>query len=196
MKVAITGHTRGIGKKISEYFISLGYEIVGLSKSTGSDLSIEKNKTNAISKIIECDIFVNNAFVSIEKTYSHHSYVPVEILFEVHKAWKNNPSKKIFVIGSMSSSLYMTRDYGYGGYQISKMALDKSSWLLSHASEYPMIHLLKPGRVDTDMVKNRMGPKMKTGDLIPVIDFCMKHSNTIYIREIAFDPGSDYFNTQ
>jgi len=194
MKVAITGHTRGIGKKISEYFASLDYEIIGLSKSTGCDLSIEANKDLAIEQIIKCDIFVNNAFVSIEKTYSHNSYIPIEILFEVHNAWKNNSSKKIFVIGSSSSSLYMTKDHRYGAYQVHKAALDKASYLLSHAANYPMIHLLKPGRVDTDMAKNRMGPKMQASDIIPIIEFCMQHSATTYIREITFDPGSDYFN--
>lgn len=194
MKVAVTGHTRGIGKRISEYFISLGYEIVGLSKSTGCDLSIESNKIQAIEKIVKCDIFVNNAFVSIEKTYSHRSYIPVEILFEVHKVWKHNASKKIFVIGSVGSTIPISRDYAYGGYQINKMALDKSAHLLSRAANHPMIHLLKPGTVDTDMAKNRMGPKMQTGDIIPVIDFCMKNSDKIYVREIVFDIGSDYFN--
>jgi nucleoside-diphosphate-sugar epimerase len=191
MKVAITGHTRGIGKKISEYFISQGHEIVGLSKSTGCDLASEENKNLAIQKIIECDIFVNNAFVSIEKTHSHFTYVPIEILFEVHKAWKDDPSKRIFVIGSVGSSIFVSRDHVYGAYQVHKMALDKASWLLNHASTYPMIHLLKPGRVDTEMAR-KMGPKMKVDDIVPVIEFCMKNSDKIYIKEITFDPGSDY----
>jgi nucleoside-diphosphate-sugar epimerase len=193
MKVAITGHTRGIGKKISEYFSSLGYEIVGLSRSTGCDLSVEKNKEIAIQKIVDCDIFVNSAFVSIEKTYSQHSYVPIEILFEVHKAWKDNSEKKIFVISSSTHwSLLLSYDYGYAGYQVHKYALDHAAFLLSRSHKYPILHLLKPGRVDTDLAKNRMGSRMQTSDVISVIDFCMKHSNTIYTREITFDPGSDY----
>jgi NAD(P)-dependent dehydrogenase (short-subunit alcohol dehydrogenase family) len=193
MKVAITGHTRGIGKKISEYFSSLGHEIVGFSRSTGCDLSIEENKQSAIQKIIDCDVFVNNAFVSIEKTYSHYSYIPIEILFEVHKAWKDNSEKKIFVISSSTHwSLLMAYDYGYAGYQVHKMALDQAAFLLSHAHTYPRLHLLKPGRVNTDLTKNRMGSRMQTSDVISVIDFCMNHSKMIYTREITFDPGSDY----
>lgn len=193
MKVAITGHTRGIGKKISEYFSSLGYEIVGFSRSTGCDLSIEENKQSAIQKIIDCDIFVNSAFVSIEKTYSQHSYIPIEILFEVHKAWKDNPEKQIFVISSSTHwSLLLSYDYGYAGYQVHKMALDQAAFLLSRTHRYPILHLLKPGRVDTDLAKNRLGSRMQTSDVTSVIDFCMKNSDKIYMREITFDPGSDY----
>ena len=73
------------------------------------------------------------------------------------------------------------------------MALDQAAFLLSRAHTYPTLHLLKPGRVDTDLAKNRMGSRMQTSDVISVIDFCMKHSKTIYMREITFDPGSDYF---
>ena len=194
MKVAITGHTRGIGKKISEYFSSLGYEIVGLSRSTGCDLKIEENKQSAIQKIIECDIFVNCAFVSIEKTYSQHSYVPIEMLFEVHKAWKGDPEKKIFVISSSTHlSLTMANDYGYAGYQVHKMSLDNATFLLSRTHRYPMLHLLKPGRVDTDLAKKRMGSRMHTSDVTSVMDFCMKNFDKIYIREITFDPGSHYY---
>jgi nucleoside-diphosphate-sugar epimerase len=193
MKVAITGHTRGIGKKISEYFSSSGHEIVGFSRSTGCDLKVEEHRQTAIQKIIECDVFVNNAFVSIEKTYSHYSYVPIEILFEVHKSWKDSPGKKIFVISSSTHwSLTMSYDYGYAGYQVHKMALDHASFLLSHAHTYPILHLLNPGRVDTDLAKNRMGSRMKTSDVTSVIDFCMKNADKIYTREITFDPGSDY----
>lgn len=193
MKAAITGHTRGIGKKISEYFSSLGYEIVGFSRSTGCDLSIEENKQSAIQKIIDCDIFVNSAFVSIEKTYSQHSYIPIEILFEVHKAWKDNPEKQIFVISSSTHwSLLLSYDYGYAGYQVHKMALDQAAFLLSRTHRYPILHLLKPGRVDTDLAKNRLGSRMQTSDVTSVIDFCMKNSDKIYMREITFDPGSDY----
>lgn len=57
MKIAITGHTRGLGKAIWDHLSD--HELVGMSRSNGFDLN------NDLDKIIEtaktCDLFINNA---------------------------------------------------------------------------------------------------------------------------------------
>ncbi len=65
MKIAITGHTKGIGKAFSNLLKIRGHEIIGISKSEGKDI----NNVIEISNIIEpCDMFINNAQTSYAQT--------------------------------------------------------------------------------------------------------------------------------
>jgi len=56
MKIAITGHTSGLGQAIFDYF-SKDHEVIGLSRSTGYDISTDR----IVDAITECDLFFNNA---------------------------------------------------------------------------------------------------------------------------------------
>ena len=87
MKIAITGHTKGIGQALAEAYQSRGHEIVGLSRSTGHNIrSIPK-----CADLIEtCDMFVNNAQAGFAQT---------ELLFEMHRRWRAQ-EKTIISIGS------------------------------------------------------------------------------------------------
>ena len=39
MKVAITGHTKGLGASLKKVFEETGHSVIGFSKSTGYDIS-------------------------------------------------------------------------------------------------------------------------------------------------------------
>ena len=58
MKIAITGHTRGLGKAIYDLYPGA----VGFSKSTGYNIGNEADAISIISQSIDCDVFINNAF--------------------------------------------------------------------------------------------------------------------------------------
>ena len=64
-KIAITGHTRGIGKALTERLDQDNYEVKGFSQSTGYNLM----RTSTVKKVVnEClewdaDVLVNNAYV-------------------------------------------------------------------------------------------------------------------------------------
>jgi hypothetical protein len=60
MKVAITGHTSGLGKEFYEHFLYQGHEVIGLSRSNGYDIS--KNIEDIIEISSGCDLFINNAY--------------------------------------------------------------------------------------------------------------------------------------
>jgi hypothetical protein len=60
MKVAITGHTSGLGKEFYDHFLYQGYEVIGLSRSNGYDIS--KNIEDIIKVSSGCDLFINNAY--------------------------------------------------------------------------------------------------------------------------------------
>jgi hypothetical protein len=86
MKVAITGHTQGLGKKLYEYFINRGDEVIGISRTTGYDISKDIDKIVEISS--DCDLFINNTY---KENYQ------LEILKKIQ-----NKVKNIIVCGSTS----------------------------------------------------------------------------------------------
>ena len=59
MKCVITGHTSGVGRYLFEYFTSNGWEVVGMSRSNGYDISKDIDKV--IQDSIGADLFINNA---------------------------------------------------------------------------------------------------------------------------------------
>ena len=75
MKIAITGHTKGIGKACAD-LLGKEHEIVGLSRKNG--FNIEQTNMCAM-KIVPCDVFINNAHQPFEQT---------RLLMDVFERWK------------------------------------------------------------------------------------------------------------
>ena len=64
-KIAITGHTRGIGKALVERLDKRDYEIKGFSQSTGYNLQRVSTVKKVVNECLEWDVhvLVNNAYV-------------------------------------------------------------------------------------------------------------------------------------
>ena len=60
MKVAITGHTQGIGQALAKVFVQYGHEVIGFSRSNGFDISDPQSRQNMLS--YDVDVFINNAY--------------------------------------------------------------------------------------------------------------------------------------
>ncbi len=65
MKYAITGHTSGIGKAISESVTNF----IGFSKSTGYNINEHIDRKHIIKQCNDVDIFINNAHDGFGQTY-------------------------------------------------------------------------------------------------------------------------------
>ncbi len=77
MKIAITGHKRGIGQAFTKQLTEMGHDIVGISRSDGENI----RRTAHTASIIEpCDMFINNAI---------SMYAQTELLFEVWHRWRD-----------------------------------------------------------------------------------------------------------
>ncbi len=139
MKIAITGHTKGIGKACAD-LLGQQHEIVGLSRSNGFDIQ----QTNMCAmKIVPCDVFINNAYQGTCQSQ----------LFEVvFKHWKDKP-KTIINLGTRAQY-----EHNFSG---SIYSSDKRH--LQHAVEHITfgqqggfnkqcrVMNLNPGYVNTDM---------------------------------------------
>jgi hypothetical protein len=65
MKIAITGHTKGLGKFLYDYYSDSGHQVIGFSKSTGYDINTDIDKIIDESKNV--DLFINNAYSGIQQ---------------------------------------------------------------------------------------------------------------------------------
>ena len=58
-KIAVIGHTRGIGKATYDLYKKKKYKVVGMSKSNGFDIVHDQEKI--LEKIQDCSLVVLNA---------------------------------------------------------------------------------------------------------------------------------------
>lgn len=91
MKIAITGHTKGIGKACYDV-LSQNHDVIGFSRSNGFDIAEPKK---IFSASIGCDVFINNAYI----INTDDQFNLFKMFF---KEWKDNPDKFIVNIGSKS----------------------------------------------------------------------------------------------
>lgn len=88
IRYAITGHTRGIGRRAFE---RLSPNVIGFSKSTGYDINQLRDRQRIIAESFDCDVFINNATEGFGQTY---------MLLDLVNAWGDNPNKTIINVGS------------------------------------------------------------------------------------------------
>lgn len=113
MKVAITGHTKGIGKSIYD-ILSKNHEVSGFSRSNGYDIS--KFYEVIVNNCLNYDVFINNAYC--------HNY-QLLIFNKLLDAWKYNGDKTIINIGSRA--MYTQFTEAYSPYALHKRQLHDAS---------------------------------------------------------------------
>ena len=144
MKIAITGHKRGIGQEFAEQLSAKGHEIVGISRSDGENI---RRTAHTASLIEPCDIFINNAI---------SMYAQTELLFEVWHRWQH--SKRVHHIWNISTQVCeWTEDKMIPGltmrqsmeYRNQKMALELAHNQLLAQSSKINLRLIRPGSIKT-----------------------------------------------
>jgi len=141
MKIAITGHSRGIGKALFDKLNS-EHECFGFSRSNGFDITAKQDLI--LRNILRCDVLVNNAYSGTSQ---------VEILNNVWSQWKDDESKTIINISSLSK--YPGLSGNSSGYSAHKAALSHQAFLLMFKTPNRKCRMINinPGYVKTDMTK-------------------------------------------
>lgn len=161
MKIAITGHTAGIGQALAEAYY--GNEIVGISTREGNNI---RNVLKVAGLIEPCDVFINNA---------QAGYAQTELLFEMHKRWADT-NKHIIVISTMMTQQPVSVMADMDEYRIQKVALEQAVHQLRYKNPAgPAITLVRPGRVDD--------PELWARTLVGL--FRMAESNGLVIPDIS-----------
>ena len=178
MKIAITGHSAGIGQALSKVYSELGYEIVGLSKRDGHNI----RNTFKIADLIEpCDMFINNA---------QAGYAQTELLFEIAQRWTGT-RKHIIVI-----STQMTQDptsvlpgLDMDHYRLQKVTLEQAVQQLRHRNIGIGFTVVRPGDVATGPEKTvppSADVEQWARTLVGI--FKMAEANNMWIPDISLGP--------
>jgi nucleoside-diphosphate-sugar epimerase len=138
MKIAITGHTAGIGQALSKQFALQGHEIVGLSQREGNNI---RNIPKIATLIESCEVFVNNA---------QAGYAQTELLFEIANRWQGS-SKHIIIISTMMTMdpISVLPGLDMDQYRIQKVALEQAVIQLRHKCIDLEITIVRPGNIAT-----------------------------------------------
>jgi nucleoside-diphosphate-sugar epimerase len=136
MKIAITGHSAGIGQALSSIYEQNGHEIIGLSRRNGYNI---RSLPKVAGMIEPCDMFINNAQVG---------YAQTELFFEVWRRWRGQ-EKYIVNVGTQMTDMFLPPKEEWDEYIIQKKALDLATQLLEQRSEWPRLLLVRPGGVAT-----------------------------------------------
>jgi len=126
MKCIVTGHTSGVGKYLYEHFSKKGYEVKGMSRSNGYDITKDIDKI--VNESTGCDLFINNA---------SNGSSQLNIL--------RNLCTKVSRIVTMGSSSTDYLDILNNQYNLDKKELEDSSRLISSSprSDLSKILLIK-----------------------------------------------------
>ena len=121
-RVALTGHTSGIGKEIYEYCVFNGAEVRGYSRSSGFDMK-ERNGDHIINDILRWDA---------EVVFNHAWYPRIQnkILKILHTQWKE---KEKVIINTGSATCYYS--IGASIYESDKAEL--RDYCIAKAVDYP-----------------------------------------------------------
>ena len=144
MKVAVTGHTKGLGRSICECLQSKGIETIGFSRSNGFDISNPKSRTEIIQASKDVTHFFNNAY---------SDYAQIDLLYEFYESYKDT-DKKVINIGSMASNVAEWR-MEPSRYSVVKKALDSATYQLINSKDKSKnfdLLVFKPGYLNTSMV--------------------------------------------
>jgi len=144
MKIAITGHSRGIGKELFDIF-DKDHQVEGFSRSNG--FNIAENQRLICRSVKDFDVFVNNAW---------RGYAQIDLLNSLFEMWKDDETKTIVNISSLSK--YPGLSGNTTGYSASKAALSHQAFLLMFKTDRKcrMINV-NPGYVETDMTQKLHG---------------------------------------
>jgi short-subunit dehydrogenase involved in D-alanine esterification of teichoic acids len=172
MKVAVTGHTSGIGKSLFDHFISKGHDCIGFSRSTGYDISNEDIRQQIVTESHDCDIFINNAYKNFDNSQLH-------MLEKIYNLWKGQDK----LIINMSSRVTEFTNVDYPLYRSTKLQQDI---FCRGKISNPQILNLKLGLTDTPRVEFITGKqKITTNDIIKIINFVLENRDTFKITSIT-----------
>ena len=169
-KVSITGHTKGIGLAIANYFLNNGYLVTGFSKSNGYDITNTSIRQQIVKESNNAVIFVNNAYNNFDSSQ-------LEMLEDIYKDWEGQ-DKIIINISSRFTN-------GDNDYSQSKKKLDQFCEQKIY-NRLPYLINLKPGLTKTLRVESIEGNKMDVNDVVNVLDYILSHKKNIRFTTISF----------
>ena len=188
--ILITGTRKGIGKELAEYYLSLGFIVIGCSRSPGTivnsdyrhhelDVSNEKDVVKMVrttkKEFSRIDILLNNAGIASMNHFLTTSYNTVQNIFntnflgtfifsrEVSKVMMKQKYGRIVNYTTVASALRLE---GEAVYAASKGAIENfTQTIAKEVAPYNItVNAIGPTPVKTDLIKTV--PKDKIAHLL------------------------------
>jgi len=136
MKIAITGHSAGIGQALAKIYAEQGHEIIELSRRNGYNI---RSLPKVAGMIEPCDVFINNAQVGFAQT---------ELLWEVWRRWLGQ-DKVIVNISTQMVLMEHAPKPEWDEYLVQKKTLELTQKTMTYRSDLPRLILERPGNIAT-----------------------------------------------
>lgn len=180
MRIAVTGHTKGLGAEFKTHYESLGHTVLGFSRRNGYDLRNWAKLQSMLEQIKDCDMLISCA---------KPDFVQTILLYEIYKLWRGQ-DKTIVNISSALTAIptnppHLFDDPMMDLYRTSKLSLNEASEQLSFKSELPQIMLVKPGHLYSNIPTDEDSARLTlwVNTLTAMIDLAGK--NKFFIKEIT-----------
>ena len=190
MKIALTGHTKGIGLATKELLEADGHEVVGFSRTNGYNVMRPKN---IVKNALDCDVFINNAWMPDAQP---------RLLYLMYEEWQHQ-AKHIFILSSTAGDY--PDFFGMWGfnswvpYVSDKQRLDEASYNLSRLWKPGMCKVtnIRPHWVRSDAIETFMGmlkkkdlPLLEPDQVAQMVKWAVDCPKDVQMRRFDFDAGS------
>ena len=173
-KIAIIGHTRGIGKAIADLYKDKEYDVIGMSRSNGFDLVHDQEKI--LETVEDCDLVVLNAhslrgqLTLLKRIYGRHSFDKMKVaVITSTSGLEDDPDLHQFKLNDkLEYSQYC---------KIKKELIEYISELQEELLDRPLsVYDICPDVVDTDMTKGLWNnlPKLTAQEVADAVRYCFE----------------------
>ena len=187
-KIAVIGHTRGIGKATYDLYRKKKYKVVGMSKSNGFDIIHDQDKI--LEQIQDCGLVVLNAHADrgqlnlLKKIYGRHAFDKMKVaVITSTSGIEEEPDYNQFKIWDK---------FEYVQYcEIKKELIGYISELQDELLSKPLsVYDVCPDVVDTDMTKGLWEdlPKLTAKEVAEAVRYCFE--STFNINKIVIQKNA------
>ena len=177
MKVALTGHSKGIGAALARTLTDQGHVVVGYDLTNSYDITQPGVIKTIVEMSSDCDVFINNAYVDVAQTKLFNAII---------SAWQYTDK----MIINISSKMVFRSDIVENKHVIYKRnKLDQNKIVRSRIN-YTTPHILNiiSGFVDTDLtIPWGDSDKMNPDDFAQLVIHLISLRDKIQVQEIIID---------
>ena len=192
MKIAITGHTKGIGKCMKDLLEKDGHEVVGASTSNGINVMRTKSVINWIEKE-NPDVFINNVYAPDSQCH---------ILYQLYEKWQYEDKLIINLSSTSGESHTHFQQMGYNKdwtpYVSDKARLNFASLYLSE--RYNKDHKCRVTNISPGFVKTQATTMftpflqeedfMKREEVAEMVQWVINGPKHMQIKVLSFNTGN------
>lgn len=181
MKIAITGHTKGIGKAIFEELTKRQHQVQGFSRSNAYDIGLSSCREEIISEVRDYDVFINNAYCKDSQ---------FEMLKRIVEHWEG---KNKIIININSKCIFATAVPEFMNDYVQDKIKQHQFLNQRKFKARPYVTDVILGLVDTQMSEVFKAKKLDPVEVASFIADSIEKHDSMYVQEVVIDvPYQDW----